>query len=233
MMRTVAVAGVGLAMTLLSARANAEETPPLPPSGAAASARPAGTVRLSLRSYRSKELARLYVARENGAYAFVCQSPCKADVIPGTPLRVTLGDSSEPHDFVMSGHPGSDLDVEVRPASKGPLAGGIVMVSLGAPTALVGLILLAVSGIGSSSDADLRTAGLVVLGVGGAVTVGGIALIANRSHEPRIREDEHGGDRAERATDSRANVFASDVATLRHASPVAPAFTPLTWGLSF
>lgn len=241
MIRTVA-AGIGLAFTLLATRAGAEQPPPLPPASSSTAptspsstvaARPTGTVRLSLRSYKNKEAARLFVEHPNGAYAFVCQSPCKADVVPGTNLRVTLGDSEEPHDFQMSGNPGTDVDLEVRPASKGALAGGIVMVSLGGATAIVGLLLLAVAALPRiDDDSGLRTAGFICLGAGGGLTFGGIALIAGRSREPRIRQDEHGGDKTS-ASASRAEVFRGDLVTLRPALPTSPALTPLTWGLNF
>jgi hypothetical protein len=186
-------------------------------------------VRLNVRSYKASVPAQLYVGRADGSYSFVCNAPCKADVVPGTPLRVAIGDSDEAHDFAMSGTAGNEVDLEVRPASKGPIAGGAVMISIGGLTTLIGIVML---GIAASNNRDdgLDTAGFICLGVGGGLTIGGIMMIANRSREPRIRTNEHspGGTAA-----SRSDVFSADLATLRPTSPIASAFAPLRFSASF
>jgi hypothetical protein len=194
---------------------------------ASAPARPAGTVRLHFKSYKGKTVARLYAADPSkpGAYAFVCQSPCAADVNPGTPLRVTLGDAEdEPHDLVMLGNAGSDVDYEVRPAARGMLAGGIVMTSIGGLTALVGLVLFAV-GATSSTFSELEIPGFVCMGVGAGLTAGGLALISGRSHEPRVEEAPH---------DREALLARWRTAEARSPTmPLPPAFAPLSWTIKF
>jgi hypothetical protein len=223
---------MGLTMLLGAGAAHADEASTPAPQQAAPPPgeppRPPNTVRLNVRSFKPSVPARLYVGRADGSYSFVCHAPCKADVVPGTPLRVTIGDSEVGHDFPMSGTAGNEVDLEVRPASKAPIAGGVVMISIGGLTALVGLIL---AGVGAADDRDeLSNAGYICLGIGGGLTVGGIALIANRSKEPRIRTNEHtpSGTAA-----SRSSVLFGDLATLRPASPIAPAFAPLRLGATF
>ncbi len=241
MVRGVIAAGMGLTMLLGASAARADEAPAATPATAgqaaapqaaahatAPAARPQGTVRLHVRSYKEDVPARLFVAAANGAYAFVCQAPCTADVYPGTPLRVTIGDSDEGHDFTMTGTPGNDVDLVVRPASKGPIAGGVVMLSFGGITALVGMV-LAAAGAQSGRDGT-ATAGWICLGIGGGLTAGGIALIASRSREPRIRTNERA---PSGATASRADLFSGDLASLRPPSPIAPAFAPLSFGGTF
>jgi hypothetical protein len=231
----IIAAGMGLTMLLGAGAAHADEASPRAPQTTPQQAaappgeppRPPGTVRLHVRSFKPSVPARLFVGRADGSYSFVCQAPCKADVVPGTPLRVTIGDSEVGHDFPMSATAGNEVDLEVRPASKGPIAGGVVMISIGGVTAGLGVILTAVGGF--SHNEETSTAGYVCLGIGGALTVGGIALIANRSREPRIRTNEH----APGTAASRADLFSGDIASLRPRSPIAPAFAPLQLSATF
>lgn len=223
---------MGLTMLLGAGAAHADEASTPAPQQAAPPPgeppRPPNTVRLNVRSFKPSVPARLYVGRADGSYSFVCHAPCKADVVPGTPLRVTIGDSEVGHDFPMSGTAGNEVDLEVRPASKGPIAGGVVMISIGGVTTLVGMLLAA---FGASDNRDeLATAGYVCLAAGGALTFGGIMLIANRSKEPRIRTNEHA---PSGTAASRADLFAGDLASLRPRSPIAPAFAPLRLGGTF
>jgi hypothetical protein len=152
-----------------------------------AEARPAGTVRIHFRGYKKNLDARLYQQVASDRWALVCSAPCKADLPPGTFLRATIGDGEEPHDFTVSNDLGRDLDIEVRPASRGALAGGIVMSSIGGLVLLIGTALTAI-GANNRVGADLLTPGLICLGIGGGLTIGGIVLISNRSKEPRVRQ---------------------------------------------
>lgn len=207
--------------------------PPPAPTTSSTSApeppRPPNTVRAHIRSYKNRE-ARLYVVRSDDNAAFICKAPCKADVVVGTTLRVTYGDDSEGHDFTMEGTPGTDVDLEVRPASKGALIGGIVMASTGGAVALIGLLLVAVSKL-SNNESDTRTAGWVTTGVGASLAIGGVVLIASRSREPRLKQTEH----------TPSPYYAKDApsrvafdAPPRDAPSLTPAaFTPLTIGFQF
>lgn len=213
MKRALALA---VALTLASAAGRASADDAAPDAPAPAVARPAPPVRVHLRSWRDKVPARMYVYQGQDRWAFVCASPCAADLAAGAGLRIMLGDSEEAHEMVVPQELGPQVDLEVRPASKGPLAGGIVMTSIGGLVAVVGLVLVAVASSDSVPDrADIRTAGLVCLGVGGGLTLGGIALISNRSQEPRVRQDPH----VEKAT--------------RDAALLPGVTTPFGVGLSF
>jgi hypothetical protein len=228
--------GLALAMTFAGGIANAAEPLPPPPPPAVVTQRPAGTVRLNVRPYRATKDVKLQVGDAQGGWAFVCNAPCSADVVPGTALRVTIGDSEEGHEFAMAGNPGNEMDLEVRPASKGPLAGGIVMASIGGFTALVGVILLAVAATPNRNSADLETPGWVCLLAGGGLTLGGIILIAKRTHEPRVRENEHTPSKESRPIARRgADLYTSDVSA-RGMTPLigtGPAFTPLGFSVHF
>lgn len=193
-----------------------------------------GMVHLRLRAYRPRDVARLYVEQGPDRWALKCTSPCAVDLPPGALLRVTLNDEyDEPHDFSLQTEAGRDVELEVKPASKGAVAGGIVMVSLGGLTAIVGLVLFAIGGSSTTTSSDrggLRTAGGVCLALGGGLTVGGILLMANRSHEPRVKQENFDHDpSADRPT--RA-AFLDDAA---RPSPPLPAVigTPLGFDVTF
>jgi hypothetical protein len=225
-MRLWSPAGIALATLLLRSVAAAQQPPPpAAPPPAAAAPRTPGTVRVNVRAYRNRGLVRLYTAKTSAhPKAFICEAPCMADVYPGTPLHVTFGDSDDGHDLLLEGKPGTDVDLEVRAASKGPLAGGIVLTIVGGLTALIGLVLVGVAA-GDRGDEDLMSPGLITLAVGGGLTVAGIFLIAGRSSEPRVRELAQ--------QQSRRALFRSDLATLHGSSPAGAAFAPLSWGIAF
>jgi hypothetical protein len=218
----------------------ATQAPPPPPP--VASGRPPNTVRVNLTAFRNKGVARLYVAKGDGNYALVCQAPCKADVVPGTPLRVTYGsEADEGHDFNMVGTPGDDVDIEVKPPSKGALAGGIVLVSIGGVTMLFGLLFVAIgSSSGLRNNDDYKTGGWIATGIGAGLTVAGIVLLMNRSKEPRTTENEHSPNRSEnkKTFDNKTDLFRSDIATLKPADPwmgtaAPPVIMPFNYAVSF
>lgn len=184
-------------------------------AASAAHADEQATVHASFHAFKGRP-ARIYAETTGERWALVCAAPCEADLHPGTHLRAVYdANEDEPHDFVIEGGAGTRSDVEIRPASKGPLAGGIVMTSIGGVTLLVGVVLLAVSSSLKPSS-DFQTAGLVTSVVGGGLTIGGILLIANRSHEPRIRQDTNV--RYDKGNESLL---------------VPPAITPLGWTFTF
>lgn len=145
-------------------------------------------------------------------------------------------EADEGHDFTMVGNPGDDVDVEVRPPSKGALAGGIVLLSVGSVTALIGLLFVALgSTSGVSNREDYKTGGWVATGIGAGLTVAGIVLLMNRSKEPRITENEHAPNKSE-LPNNKAHLFRSDIASLKPADPwssAAPAIMPFQYSISF
>lgn len=210
MTRRAAIAAGILGATLFAggaARADGEtivvlppgQTAPPPPAApqptvvqpAPPPASPRGTVRVHFHAYKDAS-TRIYSESAPDRWVFVCSTPCDVDAPPGVRLRVVYDDvDEEPHDFTLDGNAGGRTDIEVRPASKGPLAGGIVMTSIGGLTALVGIVLVAVSSssaLTSSDRSGFQVAGTVCLLAGGGLTLGGILLITNRSHEPRIKQ---------------------------------------------
>jgi len=153
---------------------------------------PANNVRVHFATPGNKIEAKLWAKRgADVEYSFVCAAPCKADIPGGTPLRTTITDhEDEPYDFVLSNDLGKEVEIVARRGGRGALAGGIVMTSLGGLTALVGIVLAAVS-LADSTYIDtsaFRTAGLICIGIGGGLTVGGITMITGRTYEPVVRQ---------------------------------------------
>lgn len=191
---------------------------------------------MRFRTYRDRGRARVFVRTVQGAYAFVCTSPCTADLPPGAELRTTLGDDDEdPRDISVPNDLGPDVDVEVKPASKGALVGGIIMTSIGGVFLLIGTVLTAAANDARSASAEraLTTGGVVCLVLGAGLAIPGILLMTNRSREPRVRTDPH-----RRGHEySREDTLLMDVATARRADPstgvVPVAVTLLRLGFSF
>lgn len=147
-------------------------------------------VRVHFTTPGNKTQAKLWAKQgADTQYKFVCSAPCKADIPGGMPLRATIDDhEDEPHDFVLSNDLGREVQIVARRGGRGALAGGIVMTSLGGLTALVGIVLFAVSFADIRDDQALRTAGLVCIGIGGGLTVGGITMITGRTYEPVLKQ---------------------------------------------
>lgn len=203
---------------------------------------PPDKVRVHLRSYRPKDTARLYIEQGTDRWALACTSPCGIDLRPGASLRVTYNDDVEsPHDFSLQTEGGREIELLVKPASKGALAGGIIMVSLGGATALCGLLVLALSDLSRSSRdrSQAQVIGGVVTALGAGLVIGGIVLLANRSREPRITQESTpaGGPREKGAIDVPVrSAFLDDgkLATSPSTSGILPApQVPVGWGFTF
>lgn len=153
---------------------------------------PSNAVRVHFSTPGNKIEAKLWAKRGSDVeYSFVCAAPCKADIPGGTPLRATITDhEDEPYDFVLSNDLGKEVDIVARRGGRGTLAGGIVMTSIGGLTVVVGLILelIALAPSEFVDKSGFRTAGLICLGVGGGLTVGGIAMITGRTYEPVVKQ---------------------------------------------
>lgn len=162
------------------------------------SAPPATSVRVHFSTAKSAIPGRLWAKRGNdGEYSLVCTSPCIADIPVGTPLRVTLLEhDDEPYDFTLTSDRGWEIDLTARRGGRGAVAGGIAMVGVGGVTALVGLILTAISFADIPEQSAFRTAGFITLGVGGGLTVGGIAVLSGRTWEPSVKQVPFTGPRA-------------------------------------
>lgn len=231
---TALAVGLGIAGT--PSAASAQTAPPVVPAGG-------GAVRVHVRSYKDKGTARIFIKRGDGTYTFVCASPCTADVPVNSELRATLANNDdEPHTFVVPGDLGPEVDLEVRPASAGPLIGGIVMMGSGGALVLSGLLFLALSDVRYSTSSTVynqstqdsyKTIGYVFMGLGAAVAVGGLVWLLTRSHEPKVLDSPH----REPAVYGRGETLLGDmaVAKRRNETLIAtpPPFTPLELTFTF
>lgn len=137
-------------------------------------------------------VAKVYTDVGQGRWQFVCATPCKAEVDPGTHLRIVLGDHDDDSgEVVIANDLGSDVDVIARRGGRGAVALGITMTSVGGLVLLVGALLAAVA----KHDDDAKTGAYICLAGGFGMTAGGIGLIVGRTWEPSIRQESHEGSR--------------------------------------
>jgi hypothetical protein len=202
-------------------------------SAAAQTAPPApGLARLHFRTSRERDVATVYVRTLQNGYAFLCSSPCTTDLPPGAELRITIGDEDEGRVMTVPNDRAGDVDVEVRPPGKGAVVGGVIMLPIGGILLLAGAVLTAVSADRGSSRGGELAGGLVCLALGGGLVVGGILLLANRSHEPRLKQVPH----RSRERYSRDQTVLGDLAAGEHHDPLAfpqTAIAPLPLAFTF
>jgi hypothetical protein len=250
-----------LTFTLAAASASAQPAP-LPPSAPSTAAPPAAAapetparavgsaVRVHLHTPKNKGTAHLWIRRADG-FASVCASPCTADIPVNSELRVTLGNNvDEPHEFVMTGDLGSEVDVEVKGPSIGPLIGSIVLMGVGGAFVLSGLLFVALSDLSNSTSSSTytrdvastyKTTGYVCIGLGAAAAVGGLVWLLTRSHEPQVKGESYRGEpqpQPQRAPDtySRGETLLGDVAVAKPREPslvMPPPVLPLQLGFTF
>lgn len=238
-MRKAVIGLAGAALVFGAGTASAQEplSPPPAQPGQVAPSSPmtatrGSTVRVHVHAYKDRAAQLATRPGPDAAWTPVCDVPCTVILPTANEYQVTLGES-EQHLFGLSPDAGREVDLEVRPASKGQLAGGIVMTSLGGVTALVGVMLLAlqsamdsaVSSGGSSGSDEVGVAGWGCLGVGSAVAIGGIVLITSRSTEPRVNQSPYGA----RAAGNRA-LFEDAASNRRRELPATPS---APFGVSF
>jgi hypothetical protein len=198
----VVMVTLGCAARPARAQAPPRASAPAPSSPAAPSApaKPAqGSVRINVRTEEGAGAARVYwQPGSDGQWTFACASPCRADVKPGTDLRVTLGnDEDHPQTFTLPSDQGREVDVLVQPASKGPKIAGIIMIPVGFSLAGIGLLLVSLSySSGLLKSPDSRVPGFALLGTGLAIGTGGILLLALRSKDPRVEVEGREPDKA-------------------------------------
>jgi hypothetical protein len=235
-----AVAALALATSAVDASAQEPAAPP--------------AVRVHVRTLKNKGTARLFIHRADGSYTLVCASPCTADLPGNSELRVTLANNDdEPHTFTLPSDLGSEVDLEVRPASSGPLIGSIVLLGSGGVFMLSGLAFIALSDLAKSGisggsttstarDQDVastyKTTGFVMLGLGAAAAVAGFVWLLSRSHEPQVIDAPYREREREREPGiyGRRETVLGDVALgkPRDATSDTPVpFTPLQYGFSF
>jgi hypothetical protein len=103
----------------------------------------------------------------------ICKAPCNMRVPPD--LRYRIGGPSVPaSDTFTIGPSGADAHLRVNAGSKSGLMWGAVMLAIGIPTSIVGVIVVA------ASHDDTRTAGWITTGAGVAlITIGAIMLATN------------------------------------------------------
>ncbi len=229
--------------------APAAPAPDAQPAAPQSAAPAPGRVRLHVRTLREKtpHTARVFIKGPGDTYSLVCATPCSAEVPAGAEMRVTFDDhDDEPHAFVLSPELGSEVEIEVRPASKAPLIGGIVMMGSGGLLAALGALYVAMAdklgkpqGNNSFFQVDTsdayRKAGYIVIGIGAAVSTVGLIWFLTRSHEPRLVETPLRAPPRPQAY-GRSETLASDVASgkRRDEASLGPApFTPVQWGFTF
>jgi hypothetical protein len=222
-------------LTAATRPAFAQEPPPpqeVIPQGAPHAVIPQGAPSIVRANFRAGKLQATIYDRNTGR--MVCATPCTADIPVGNPLRVVLaGGEEEPHDFVVTGENGPQVDVEIKRGGKGALAGGIVMISIGGAAAVVGLVFLLVSAAVEDSSIfrdeaeDYRLAGIVTLVAGLGLTAGGIVLLGSRSYEASTRQKETP------AYGSRSELFRADKAAGSRDPMMLPAAQQLGWTFAF
>jgi hypothetical protein len=201
------------------------------PAAATAPAAPGGPVVRA--NFRAGKLSATIYDPASGR--MLCATPCTVDVPVNSTLRVVLtGGEDEPHDFVVTGEHGSQVDIEIKRGGKGALAGGIVMVSIGGAGALVGLLFVLVSAAldskygGDDDEENFRVAGLVTLVAGVGLLAGGIVLMSNRTNEATTRQT------GTPPYGSKLDIFRSDMAAAGARDPSMMAVPPqLGWTFHF
>lgn len=115
-------------------------------------------------------------------WRFACEAPCDIALDLDKSYRIVGDGVRASPTFRIAAAPGGRVVLDVATASKAGLVGGIVLASLGGPVMLVGGIVVAMSSITGSANAN-RT-GWIVFGVGAGSLVGGIILIVanGRTH---------------------------------------------------
>ncbi|MDF2691950.1 MAG: uncharacterized protein K0S65_333 [Labilithrix sp.] len=194
-------------------------TAPVPGAAAPATAPlPAPMVgpraRVHIRASKSVILYR----RPAGSSGWVqaCTSPCNQELPIGDSYRITGNGVASSSEFRLDANPGGAVDLAVDPPSTGGMVGGGFLAGGGATAAYVGL-LMALVGAAQSHDyndcsfgtstycadrredgEELRNAGLITMGVGAALTVGGL-LIFIASAKTDISQSASGGGDSARA----------------------------------
>ena len=116
---------------------------------------------------------------------------CVADVAPGSQLDIMLGNGGETHLFTAPDEPGAEVNLEVLPPDRRDekRSGVLMLVVGGVGVAVGGLLYLWSAPDGFFHDESGATTGAVILAVGAAFVVGGVALLASGPREPRVESE--------------------------------------------
>lgn len=169
--------------------ASSPSIPPAPtattPSAAVPPAMTGPRARVHVTSPRSVILYRKPAGTNSWVQA--CTSPCDQAMPLGDTYRVTGNGIAGSKEFHLVAKPDGQVEVSVDPQSTGGMVLGGIVGGVGATTAYVGFlaVLLGVSGscqtfttsshcLTDGEAKDLRTGGLVALGVGAGLTAAGI-----------------------------------------------------------
>lgn len=147
----------------------------------------------------------------------VCDAPCDKNLPIGASYRIAGSGIRESKPFTLGGSPGDKIILRVDTASRGGRIGGIVLLAVGGPVALVGaVVLLTVAVIKDISPnentSSSEVTGWTMVGVGVAGIIAGAVLLGTNGKT-------HAEQRAVSARGGREPTWASP------SSPY-PGFTP-------
>jgi hypothetical protein len=128
----------------------------------------------------------------SNAWSQACTSPCNEELPIGDTYRLTGNGVGGTKEFHLEASPGGTVDVAVDPANTGGMIIGGAMAGAGVVTGYVGLLVAAigagrnakdcdfVNSCNSSKDGDDMVAGgLIAMGIGAALTIGGILVFVS------------------------------------------------------
>jgi len=119
-----------------------------------------------------------------GPWAAVCSTPCDRPLPLGASYRIAGDGVRASRSFMLGGQNGDRVVLDVDTASKGGRTGGIVLVSLGGLSFLIGgltLLVVAAANATSTSTGSAEVIGWTMFGGGAAGVLAGILLITGNS----------------------------------------------------
>ncbi len=120
----------------------------------------------------------------SNAWSQACASPCDTELPIGDTYRLTGNGVPQSKEFKLEAPAGGAVEISYDPPSTGGIILGGTLAYGGALTAYVGLIMALAGADGgsySSSDKDLRDAGLITMLVGAGVGALGLVVFLNSS----------------------------------------------------
>lgn len=112
----------------------------------------------------------------------VCTAPCDREVPTGRIYRINGSGVRKSKPFALQVPAGSRVTLTVDHGTTAGFVGGIILTTLGSPIVFIGaLVTLAGAAYTGNGSGAIVAGGLVVTGVGAALMVPGIVLVANNS----------------------------------------------------
>ena len=127
------------------------------------------------------------------AWQSACDTPCDRVLPPHDPYRLTAIRRSKSEPFFLEGRPGDRVTLDVDAGKQNAIAGGAVLIYLGAPLAGIGALVT----VGGFADSDkkeggqLVAGGLVTLAIGAALALPGILLLRGNVHSHQTQTVDH------------------------------------------